>query len=154
MDRDQEQPRKLKFTRMSDVVPREYPQSRPAPATPGEVAIWQAVVNAVASPPEEFVDLATAEPRLWELASQAVAIKAQQRKGGKQYCTNADWFADFKPALCRLVGWSRKQHPQLGTEQAYATAYDTIHELLPGCKHQGLCRWRPSQNNFTKGVTS
>jgi hypothetical protein len=138
MEKINEEPKQLKFAWISDVMRRPYPQSTPAVATPEEIAIWRAVVGTVTRLPAKFVTLAAEEPRLWELAAKAVMIWAAQRGKEGRYCANADWYTDFKPELCELVGCSREGHPRLGTDHAYDVAYETIYELLPDCRD---CVW-------------
>jgi hypothetical protein len=70
------------------------------------------------------------EPRLGELLRQARAVRAK----GKHFCANAVWYAQFKPRLCRLVGWARRDEPILGTMEAYDVAHETVYEALPGCR--------------------
>lgn len=74
------------------------------------------------------------EPRLLALYTRALAI----RKSGRPFDDLDVWIGHggcegMKAELVRLVGWSRKDSPELGTNQAYDLAYDKIYsEALCG----------------------
>jgi hypothetical protein len=93
--------------------------------------------------PPEFDALAQEEPELWRLFGEVTAVAVEQDGLDTPFCANHLWYRDFKPEVTRLVGWLRKGHPVLGTSQAYNTAYQTLWEILPDCRHEGLCRWEP-----------
>jgi hypothetical protein len=93
--------------------------------------------------PPEFDALAQEEPDLWRLFGNATAVAIEQEEQDTPFCANYLWYREFKPEVVRLVGYSRKGHPTLGTSQAYATAYHTLWDLLPDCRHEGLCSWEP-----------
>ena len=80
----------------------------------------------------EFTDLCILEPQLLDLAQEAANVSS---RGKPQFCANAVWYAGgLKERLCKLVGWDRKPHPVLGTEEAYDVAYDTCYNALPDCR--------------------
>lgn len=79
-----------------------------------------------------FEELCQIEPRLLALYRRAQAVKDDKRK--PSFCANRVWYTEFKPELCRLVGWEA-ENPALRTEEAYDLAYDTIYDVLPPCRN-------------------
>ena len=72
------------------------------------------------------------EPRLKAILGEAQAVSSDD---DPHFCANAVWYAGgLKERLCKLVGWDRKPHPVLGTEEAYDVAYDTCYNALPDCR--------------------
>lgn len=83
---------------------------------------------------EAWPTLVKLEPQLGVLLDKA--LKFRPAKDATSFCANCLWEKQFKPELCRLVGWDRVGDAQddfLQTVEAYDTAYDTIYEALPGC---------------------
>jgi hypothetical protein len=78
-----------------------------------------------------FDSLVKTEPLLAELYAKA----AQVDGSSPNFCANAVWYADFKPYLEQLVGWTARK-PILRSSEAYDVAYDTVYELLPDCRHE------------------
>jgi len=61
------------------------------------------------------------------------------------FCANGAWYAsampdapNFKRRLCELVGWSAS-NLFLNSCEAYDCAYEYLYELLPDCRHEGMC---------------
>lgn len=51
-----------------------------------------------------------------------------------RFCANRRWCKEFKPRLLKLVGWARKDKPELSTTKAYDVAYEVIYGALPACR--------------------
>lgn len=75
--------------------------------------------------------LVKAEPRLIELFRQAEAISSEN---DPHFCANRVWSEKLKPRLTVLVGDEVKDHPLLGSSQAYDIAYRKVFRVLPGCR--------------------
>ncbi len=76
--------------------------------------------------------LARLEP---QLAALLVEARAVDPGDNPHFCANRVWYRDFKPRLLHLVGWCRDDGaPLLQTQAAYALAYETIYDVLPGCR--------------------
>jgi hypothetical protein len=80
---------------------------------------------------ERLIEL---ESRLLALYNRALAI----RKGKHRFNALDVWIGrgrggGMKDDLMALVGWNRKPHPELGTDEAYNLAYDKLfYETLLG----------------------
>ena len=91
-------------------------------------------------PGPEWEDLATREPRLSELLSEA---RGERAHPGVRYCANETWFGwrgrrGIKPRLVGLVGWhAGSRDPVLTTATAYDLAYRTVYGALPDCRGCG-----------------
>lgn len=83
--------------------------------------------------------LTALEPRLASLLAECQAEEAEAQ-GDPHYCANLVWHQKYKSRLCRLVGWGRRDVPELGTSLAYDVAYDVCYEALPGCRACGCLR--------------
>ena len=82
-------------------------------------------------PHPTWAQLARLEPGLARLRREARAVDGRD----PHFCANRVWYQDFKPRLLPLVGWCRDDGPAvLRTQAAYALAYDTIYQELPGCR--------------------
>jgi hypothetical protein len=71
-------------------------------------------------------DLIQMEPRLLELYNRALAI----RNGDRPFNDIDVWIGSrhgMNDDLVALVGWSRKDKPELATNEAYDIAYDKIY---------------------------
>ena len=71
-------------------------------------------------------DLIELEPKLLVLYNRALAI----RNGNRPFDALDVWIGRWhgmKDELVELVGWSRKDNPQLGTTEAYDLCYDKIY---------------------------
>jgi hypothetical protein len=73
---------------------------------------------------ERLIEL---EPRLLVLYNRALAI----RKGKRRFDAFDVWYGrgsqdGLKAEMKALVGWSRKDNRELGTNEAYDVAYDRI----------------------------
>ncbi len=88
------------------------------------------------------------EPRLKALHGEILSVKDE----GESFCKNALWHGytdtgeSFKSPLCDLVGWSREEHPVLGTHEAYRVACDILRDSLPACRECGCTtvdEWLP-----------
>lgn len=78
-----------------------------------------------------WAQVSAMEPRLAGLLDTARLVDGS----GDHFCANRVWYGTFKPALCELVGWGRKQSPYaLTTSGAYDVAYETIYAALPDCR--------------------
>ena len=87
--------------------------------------------RAVLTPRPTWAQLARLEPGLARLRREARATDGRAR----HFCANRVWYDRFKPRLSRLVGWGRDDGPAvLRTQAAYALAYDTVYQELPGCR--------------------
>ena len=91
-------------------------------------------------------ELVAAEPRLADLLRDCRAVSADDPR----FCANAVWYGYTKEdrladnsdgwgyglrgRVSRLVGWSCKGNPVLGTEAAYRVAYRTCYDALPPCR--------------------
>ena len=75
--------------------------------------------------------LVKAEPRLIELFRQAEAISSEN---DPHFCANKVWIKKLKPRLAGLVGGEVKDHPMLGSIQAYDIASRMVFRVLPGCQ--------------------
>ena len=83
------------------------------------------------APRPTWAQLARLEPGLARLRRQARATDGRDPR----FCANRVWYDCFKPRLSRLVGWGRDDGPRLlRTQAAYALAYDTVYQELPGCR--------------------
>lgn len=87
----------------------------------------------------KFFDLATWQPELLTLYTQAAAITDDGTE--PWFCANTEFYGHhgrrgFKRPLSALVGWFAQDTPHicLTTEEAYDTAYQTIYEALPDCR--------------------
>ncbi len=83
------------------------------------------------------------EPRLAELLAEARTVRDE---GGSYFCANEVWYGygdprrGFKARLLPLVGWERRDGPDLlRTEQAYDVAYGFIYDALPDCRGECGC---------------
>jgi hypothetical protein len=89
----------------------------------------------------DWEQLCKLEPELRTLYRRAKAIKDDGKAGW--FCANRVWYGNaiedgLKSTLLRLVGHSaakKEKHPLLATSQAYDLAYETIYEVLPGCRN-------------------
>jgi hypothetical protein len=91
--------------------------------------------------PPTWRQLVAAEPRLARLLREARAVDGS----ADDFCANSVWYGydgplSLRERVSRLVGWDRKPHPLLGTEDAYDVAYDTIYDALPDCRDCGCAR--------------
>lgn len=83
-----------------------------------------------------FASLAKVEPRLWGLLAEALGYRMADTPEFCQmgtFCGYPGFRPGLKPRLTQLVGWNR-DHPILGTTQAYDVVYQTILEALPDCR--------------------
>jgi hypothetical protein len=93
----------------------------------------------LASVNNAFLTLATHEPRLIDLYQEA-ALTVDDPNSDR-FCANAVFFGHkgwhgIKPKLLDFVGWHAESlAPQLGTEEAYDLAYDTVYEALTDCRN-------------------
>jgi hypothetical protein len=80
---------------------------------------------------ERLIEL---EPRLLALYNRGLAI----RNGKRRFDPMDVWIGrrtGMKDEMTALVGWSRKDNPELGTIEAYNLSYDKIfYEALLGEK--------------------
>ena len=88
-----------------------------------------------------FSDLVALEPRLEVLRREALAWREQAKRG---FCANAVFYGSpgqpgLKQRLSELVGYERAGRGVLGTSEAYETAYHTVYQSLPNCRHRGEC---------------
>ena len=75
------------------------------------------------------------EPRLKALQGEILSVQDE----GKSFCANDLWHGytgeGFLSRLRDLVGWSREDHPVLGTQEAYRVAYEVLYwDSLPPCR--------------------
>lgn len=84
---------------------------------------------------EKFDELAVIEPELSALLAEAEAVKDDGKL--ESFCANRRWCKEFKPRLLKLVGWARKDKPELNTTKAYDVAYKVIYGALPACRDCG-----------------
>jgi hypothetical protein len=79
-------------------------------------------------------DLIDLEPRLLALYNRALAI----RNGNRPFDALDVWIGSgyrdgIKAEMVELVGWNRRDRPELATNEAYDIAYDKIYyEALLG----------------------
>ena len=87
----------------------------------------------------EFLKCAAHDKRLLEL-SKSIAEHTKRHKKDKKYCANDYWYrpGGFKSQLVQLVGYGAEGE-ELKTEEAYDVCYEYLYDLLPNCKHKGLC---------------
>jgi hypothetical protein len=78
-----------------------------------------------------FDALVKTEPRLAELYAKAAKVDSSS----SNFCANAVWYGQFKPALEQLVGFEARK-PLLRSRDAYDLAYDVLYDLLPDCRHE------------------
>lgn len=86
----------------------------------------------------EFMTLAIAEPRLFELESEVIGYVSEADKLGQNFNPNDKWYGfgahkgeGIKPELITLVGYSAI-NPELRTSAAYDTAYQYLFGLISG----------------------
>jgi len=86
-------------------------------------------------------ELAALDPHLvtLETACREWSEKALKKR---ESCSNAYWYGTIKPEVVKRVGYAvlDKSSP-LSTEESYDTAYDHLADLLPPCRHEGVCWW-------------
>ena len=84
------------------------------------------------------------EPKLKALQGEILSVKDE----GKSFCANEVWQGGytreggpifmregFRSKLDDLVGWRRKDHPVLGTHEAYRVAHQVLFlDSLPDCR--------------------
>jgi len=94
----------------------------------------------------EWNKLIKVEPRLLDLAKQALDYKRNSRKE-KIVCANNRWYGygewehrGIKQQLILLVGWEAEK-PELRTTAAYDIAYSYLSHLLPDCKNCNCLTW-------------
>ena len=79
-----------------------------------------------------------------ELLSLEANIKkhATDNANNADYCANAEWYGyrgpGFKRRMCELVGWDAR-NSLLCSDEAYDVVYQYLYDLLPNCKHDGIC---------------
>lgn len=125
--------RRLRFMSLPEFMAWADEQERQRPRLPALVAI---------APDEDYAAptwaaLVRHEPRLSELRADVEAVKS--RPG---FCANAAWYGPgkFRQRMKALVGWeAERRDPFLGTMEAHDAAYHTLYNLLPDCRHQGMC---------------
>lgn len=88
----------------------------------------------------DWNNLVHLEPRLEGLHNQILQCR-EENINKERFCANAVWYRQFKPQLVKLVGWDRIYDGpgELCSTEAYDTAYETLYDLLPDCKHEGIC---------------
>lgn len=78
------------------------------------------------------------EPRLLDLYKRAKNIKDDNTSA--TFCQLEIWYAEFKPALLYLVGWSAK-NLAVKSSEAYDTAYHKVLDAIPPCRGDCMCTW-------------
>lgn len=74
------------------------------------------------------------------LAALARRIRCIRRPRQGFFCANEHWYGEhgYRNQMCDWVGWGCR-NPVLRTSQAYDVAYEYLYQLLPNCRHEGLC---------------
>ncbi len=80
--------------------------------------------------------LITLEPRLLELHDRANALRRRKRRFNALDVWYGRGRYGMKDELTALVGYRRKDIPELGTNAAYDLAYDKIYCALTGEKEE------------------
>lgn len=87
-------------------------------------------------------DLVTKQPALAEIEREIRSIDATNDPA---FCANFRWYGyrknpSFKQDMMELVGkWAITSDPDLKSSEAYDVAYQHLYNLLPDCRHEGMC---------------
>ncbi|RZU29054.1 hypothetical protein [Edaphobacter modestus] len=82
-----------------------------------------------------FQQICDLEPRVQALFDEAKAV--HDDPAAESFCANTVWHrSGFKKRVSALAGFDAT-HPQLQTNEAYDTAYQTIYLALPNCRNCG-----------------
>jgi len=88
-----------------------------------------------------FQKLCEHEPKLKALHAEILSVKDE----GESFCADGTWHGyntgegfmgeSFKKSMSDLVGWSREDHPVLGTLEAEYVAFEVLcRDSLPACR--------------------
>jgi hypothetical protein len=75
----------------------------------------------------DFGELAKLAPAIGQVYEDA---KARFRKKASDEERLRIWYFDFKPRVCSLVGYSRRDNHKLGTSYAYDVVYEIVFNAL------------------------
>ena len=86
---------------------------------------------------QEFLEYAKHSNELFQLESE-IKRHAKENKSTRNYCANYFWYRLYKPEVRYMVGWNAR-NPALKSEAAYDVVYKYLYDLLPDCRHEGMC---------------
>jgi hypothetical protein len=96
------------------------------------------------NPDNAHLTYAELEARDERLVTLRRRVEAVRRPAIGRFCAHAHWYgrrdSGFKGELCGIVGWdSANPDAALRTTEAYDVAYHHLYDLLPDCRHDGMC---------------